>query len=188
MTLANRWKLLLDVKAVLDEAEVPFWIDFGTLLGFYRQGEFLETDPDIDIGVHREHQDKVIKLVDKLAKIGKVVARVDIGEIGTHYLAGYKIVLEDFWLDIAFFWDAGDKYILPISEWPRVMTFDKDYYDDQIDLKIKGINFKMPRRIEDYMVLHYGKDWKVPFVAGQDYDLHACLNVEPSDKYIKYLK
>lgn len=186
MTLLRRWVFLLEVKEVLDKAGIEFWIDFGTLLGFYRQGEFLETDPDADIGVKREHQEKVIAVAPKLAKIGKLVTRVDVGN--GHYLAGYKLYRDDFWIDIAFFFKHEDKYILPISEWDRVMVFKEEYYDNLVDLEVKGIKFKMPEKIEKYMVLHYGEDWRRPFKPGEEYDLHKCPNVENNKKYIQCLK
>jgi len=185
MTLKNRWKFLLEVKSVLDKAEIPFWIDFGTLLGFYRQGDFLETDPDIDLGIKRKYQDKVIEIAPELSKIGKVITRVDIGN--GRYLAGYKIYRDDLWIDIAFFWECEGKYILPISQWEKVMVFKKEYYDNLTDLEIKGVKFKMPEKIEEYLILHYGEDWRRPFKKGEEYDLHKCPNVESNKKYKKYL-
>ena len=186
MTFENRWKFLREVKDILDGAGIEFWIDFGTLLGFYRQGDFLETDPDIDIGIKRENQDKVVAIADKLRTIGKVVTRVDIAD--NHYLAGYKIYKDDLWLDIAFFWKYEDKYILPISEWPKVMVFKQEYFDNLIDIEVRGLKFKMPKDIEEYMILHYGADWRRPFIVGEDYDLHKCLNIEPINKYLQCLK
>jgi len=183
MTLQNRFKFLLEVKEVLDKVGVEFWIDFGTLLGFYRQGDFLETDPDIDIGVKVECRNTVVYVVSEFLKIGKVVPRLEDG-----ILAGYKIYKDDTWIDIAFFFPCGDKYLWPISQWPKVMTYDKKFFDNLVDIEVKGVKFKMPRDIEEYMVLHYGENWRVPFVAGQEYDLHACLNVESNEQYKQCLK
>jgi len=183
--MIDKFKFLKEVKEVLDKAGVTFWIDFGTLLGFYREGGFLRGDPDIDIGVKREDQDKVIAVASELEKIGKVIIRVDMAE--KHYLAGYKIYRDDFWIDIQFFWNCDDKWISPISEWPKVMVFKEEYYNNLVDIEIKGVKFKMPEKIEEYLELHYGKDWRRPFEEGEDYDLHKCPNVESNAKYIKYL-
>ncbi len=186
MKLSDRFQFLKEVKEVLDKAGITFWVDFGTLLGFYRQGDFLETDPDIDLGVKREDQEKVIAVAGELGKLGKLITRVDMGN--GHYLAGYKIIRDDFWIDIAFYFKCGDKRIWPISEWPKVMVFKEEYFDNLVDIEIKGVKFKMPEKIEEYMILHYGEDWRRPFVAGEDYDLHKCLNVEANQKYIQCLK
>jgi phosphorylcholine metabolism protein LicD len=182
MTLLNKFKFLCEVKRVLDMEGVEFWIDFGTLLGFYRQGDFLETDPDIDIGIKREEQDKVIELMKELGKIYKIQTRVENG-----YLAGYKIMCEDIWIDIAFYFKCGDKRIWTISQWEQVMVFDEKYFDNLQDLEVKGVIFKIPNHIEELMVLKYGKDWKRPFNPGEEYDLHTRPNVESNKKYLKCL-
>lgn len=43
--------LLKQVKEVLDELDIEFWLDCGTLLGFIREGRFLSWENDIDLGV-----------------------------------------------------------------------------------------------------------------------------------------
>jgi phosphorylcholine metabolism protein LicD len=183
MTLSNRFKFLCEVKNVLDRENISFWIDFGTLLGFYRQGDFLETDPDIDLGVKREDQDKVIEAMLRLGRTYKIQTRVENG-----YLAGYKIMCEDTWIDIAFYFKYQDKRIWTISEWEQVMVFDGKYFDELQDLEVKGVVFKIPNHIEELMILKYGSSWRVPFIAGQEYDLHCCVNVESNTKYKSCLK
>ncbi len=49
---------LLDLKQVLDSAGVEFFLRSGTLLGCMREGNFLEHDKDVDIGVFEETIDK----------------------------------------------------------------------------------------------------------------------------------
>ena len=41
---------LRDIKTVLDNAEVPFWLDSGLLLGMVRDKKPISYDHDIDIG------------------------------------------------------------------------------------------------------------------------------------------
>ena len=43
-------KLLRQVKEVLDEHNVEFWLDCGTLLGAVREGKFLTWEHDLDFG------------------------------------------------------------------------------------------------------------------------------------------
>jgi phosphorylcholine metabolism protein LicD len=183
MTLEKRFKFLCKVKETLEKHKVEFWIDFGTLLGFYRQGDFLETDPDADIGVKRNEQDKVVETIKELSKRYKIITRVE-----NRYLAGYKIICEDTWIDIAFYFKCGDKRIWTISEWEQVMVFDEKYFNELQDLEVKGVIFKIPNHIEELMVLKYGKDWKRPFELGEEYDLHTRPNVESNKKYLSCLK
>lgn len=39
------------IKRILDKLKVPFFLNFGTLLGIYRDGKILPDDKDIDIGI-----------------------------------------------------------------------------------------------------------------------------------------
>jgi phosphorylcholine metabolism protein LicD len=182
MELSKRFKFLCDIKQVLDDNKVEFWVDFGTLLGFYRQSDFLETDPDIDIGVKREEQDKVIKVIKEL-KDYNITTRIENG-----CLAGYKVHCEDTWIDIAFYFKCGDKRIWQISQWDKVMVFDEKYFNELQDLEVKGVKFKIPNHIEELMVLKYGENWRTPFKAGEEYDLHARPNVYPNNDYLQCLK
>ena len=180
MLLENRFKFLCDVIKYL---KCDYWIDFGTLLGFYRQGEFLETDPDIDIGVKREDQDKIFDAICEIRKYYNVSVRVENG-----YLAGYKIYCEDTWIDIAFYFKYEDKRIWTISQWEQVMVFDEKYFNELQELEVKGVKFKVPNHLEELMVLKYGEDWRRPFAPGEEYDLHALPNVESNKKYLSCLK
>ena len=52
----KRMNLLLEqfkeVKDVLDNYDIDFWLDCGTLLGAVRDGGMIEGDYDIDLGVY----------------------------------------------------------------------------------------------------------------------------------------
>lgn len=183
MKLSNRHKFLFEVKDMLERNGVEYWIDFGTLLGFYRQGDFLDTDPDIDIGVKREDRDKVIEAMLEISQSYKVSTRVENG-----CLVGYKIYCEDTWIDIAFYFKTGNKRIWTISQWDKVMVFDEKFFNELQDLEVKGVIFKIPNHIEELMVLKYGEDWKRPFEPGEEYDLHRRPNVESNINYLPYLK
>lgn len=39
------------MKAACNEAKVPFWLEFGTLLGAYREHGFIPYDDDLDVGM-----------------------------------------------------------------------------------------------------------------------------------------
>ena len=44
-------KCLSDMKKILDNANQPFFLCCGTLLGQHRENKFIDYDPDIDIGI-----------------------------------------------------------------------------------------------------------------------------------------
>jgi len=63
--IGERVELLTVIKGILEEAGIEFFIEGGTLLGAYRNGQFIYHDNDIDIGC-----------VDKeFAKVGEALDR-----------------------------------------------------------------------------------------------------------------
>lgn len=46
-------RMLLDLKEILDDMDIPFWLHSGVLLGYYRDRDLIPHDPDLDIGVER---------------------------------------------------------------------------------------------------------------------------------------
>jgi len=48
---SEKVELFTKVIPVLNRSDILYWLDFGTLLGFVREGRFIEWDADIDIGV-----------------------------------------------------------------------------------------------------------------------------------------
>jgi len=47
----NRIRDLEDIRRVFEKYEVPFFVVYGAVLGFYRDGDFLPGDDDIDLAV-----------------------------------------------------------------------------------------------------------------------------------------
>lgn len=54
-------ELLSKVKKVLDSEDCFFWLDFGTLLGAYREHAFLQHDLDIDCAAFVDIAESIIR-------------------------------------------------------------------------------------------------------------------------------
>ena len=52
-------KILQAFSSALNEAGIKFWIDYGTLLGYYRDHDFIGHDNDLDSGAFIEDTDRV---------------------------------------------------------------------------------------------------------------------------------
>ena len=48
-------------NSIMDEANIKYWVDFGTLLGIYRDGKFIDHDFDIDLGMYAKDYNKDIE-------------------------------------------------------------------------------------------------------------------------------
>ena len=58
-------ELLENMKQILDKNNILFWLDFGTLLGAYRDKDFISYDCDIDIAILYEDAERVRKFIEK---------------------------------------------------------------------------------------------------------------------------
>ena len=55
--------LLSVMVSVLNEGNVNYWLDYGTLLGCYREGDFIKHDNDLDIGALMTDAPKIRELL-----------------------------------------------------------------------------------------------------------------------------
>lgn len=58
------WNIFKNVKAVLDENKIRYYMLGGTLLGAVRHHGFIPWDDDIDIGIERSEYDRFLSLVE----------------------------------------------------------------------------------------------------------------------------
>lgn len=58
-------KILQAFSSALNEAGIKFWIDYGTLLGYYRDHDFIGHDNDLDTGAFIEDADRVKDVLEK---------------------------------------------------------------------------------------------------------------------------
>jgi phosphorylcholine metabolism protein LicD len=76
----NSLEFLKLITSELDKNNIPHWIDCGTLLGAYRESDFIEHDDDIDISVNIDHLNIVTNIVANadfsglIADVNKVAA------------------------------------------------------------------------------------------------------------------
>lgn len=57
---------LLYTTKVLNDNKIPYWIDFGTLLGAIRNGKVIEWDDDADVCVDEKYRMKIIEIFQKI--------------------------------------------------------------------------------------------------------------------------
>jgi len=98
-------EILRSVKNTLEDKNITFWLDFGTLLGAIREGEFIKWDHDIDIGTWATNIEKVCSLSEEFEKNGFVTTLTS----NHRMLVGKDINGKRVNLDILMYHVKGDK-------------------------------------------------------------------------------
>lgn len=63
-------KNLREVKKILDELGIKYWLEAGTLLGAVRDGKIIKWDHDIDLGMIDDGSNKIVSAFPKLEERG----------------------------------------------------------------------------------------------------------------------
>lgn len=153
--------LLINVTETFNEEGIEYWIDFGTLLGIYRDNKIIPYDNDIDICIINFDNDKIKKCQDKLKK--KYIKLED-----EKSWSAYRC-----WFDISFinsykFGTFGDIYINKISDTEYLgatginSNISKSLIGTPQNYNWEGHILKVPENIHETLVWRYGKDYMTP--------------------------
>ena len=59
-------KVLTCFSKALNEENIVFWLEFGTLLGYYRDHDFIKHDDDLDFGAYLNDAPKIRKALEAI--------------------------------------------------------------------------------------------------------------------------
>jgi phosphorylcholine metabolism protein LicD len=166
---------LKDFVEILNELEITFWLDGGTLLGAYRDKDFCDSDEDdTDLCTWDNHlplkQEIIKRAIEKgfgllhewelEICVGRGGARIDLffnrkngSEAYTHIYSG-KVV-------------------------HRFVVIPVKYYEKLEPISFKGLDLLAPSPVEEFLTLKYG-DWKTPIHRSQ----YRCDNKD-QNKFIR---
>ena len=169
------WEENVEVLSVfsraMNEAGIVFWLEFGTLLGYYRENDFIAHDCDIDTGTYFENSDRVYKALTKVGfKLVREYHVSDDGGLEQCYQFKHTTI------DIFYFRKEGNTLycnsFLPI----RNMTYFWNLYRkcpfsvkriDVPDTGYEKVLFKgslvyVPKDCDLYLRTHYGNNYMIP--------------------------
>ena len=159
-------KMLLFTIDQLQKNNIPFWLDAGTLLGIYRDGDLISWDYDADIGIPAEYADKVAELRYKFFPHYVVRKR----PINSRWIPGDTRVVKvktiweklqqvNFHVDLFCVYKVDGKFNWVDSG--VLKQVDSKYFATQEYIKWEGRKIPIPAHTEEYLSLRYG-DWHVP--------------------------
>ncbi|MCK4796964.1 MAG: LicD family protein [Spirochaetes bacterium] len=171
---ANR--LLLYTKNILEQHNIKYWLDSGTLLGIYRDGALPSQNRYMTLGIFNDSLKKITTLKRLFFPWYKMRLKYD--RSGYKWIEGdiTKVCLEPiffskkkkFGLDLILKFSAGD-YTRWISEFSCKQVSSK-YYNKVELLTYAGVFFPIPRYTKEYLSIRYGNWQKV--IAGWDSNSH----------------
>jgi hypothetical protein len=201
----NRLKLLKLVKESLDQYDIQYWLDCGTLLGAVRDKKIISYDHDIDFGTWQENSFIIYKAVRGLSNEGIEILIAP---------NGFTLKNEYFSLSIILYMKTGGyskihwgtssiqtksmRLILDLLIWSTLLShFSMIGYDivpnrgGRIMLHLSGLGHYIPNRIKKYiqkLQFLYGEKyvWIIPtkyfqklkIIRFYDMDFSAPLNTE----------
>lgn len=152
---------LLQAHAVLNQLNVQHWLSCGILLGYYRENNFIEHDPDIDLGIWAH--DYRPEFSQAFSNAGfKVILH---GNPTQGYpFAAHKGVKVDIFLHNKVKTAKGNKVVLPLHSIRRRHKPMQYVYSPfrLIPITFMGADFLVPSNPGRMIREHYGPGWQIP--------------------------
>jgi len=178
----DRHEEILELKRVcnlIESLNIKYWIDFGSLLGLYRDQNLISYDNDVDISIIHNPDKDIYILLEKLSENYYI----------KHYEEGYICIYPKnnpnfgyVHIDIYIYEEYKNKIIKAIP-WPCIEI--RDYFvNDLINLKYKNLEFKVPNHTKNYLKMFYGQDFTTPLsgVHGLNPDKDKNYNINEQVK------
>ena len=149
----NAEQALLNLKEMLDNSNIPFFLVSGTLLGCIRENKILPHDKDLDIGVFSEkiNKERLIKTILYSGFFEILPTRISEQVKLKHHNGTY--------IDI-FIHNKKDEYIWHYAA--KIKWFNTPFNLKKI--KFLNTEFLVPENTDQYLIENYGQDWTVPKV------------------------
>jgi len=183
--------VLLNAHNALNSINLHHWLDFGTLLGVFRNGALLPNDLDIDLGVFlKDYSPDIEKAMGDYGFVLIHEYEIDAKRYGLEQSYLYMGVKVDI-----FYYNFNEDYMFThiFMNFPD-MTFNEsiknkggllpieNYFPKTGFKQIKFLNthFTIPSPTEKYLAFHYGEDFMTP--RKWDY-----MDIKNDNKNARYL-
>lgn len=181
MDIKAATQTFLDIKKILDQAGVKFWIVDGTALGAVRDSSFILYDTDIDLRISAK--DTSIYICEKFKKKGfqcsKIILYHDL-------ISAYAIKKRGIRADIAatYYYPPEDLSVV-LAKKPRacITVTPAKFYREDYFIEFLGTKVRLPNPPDEYLNLHYGKNWRIPIK--DKVRPVTCIPISIA-KYVKY--
>jgi len=160
----NMAQTLSDMDDELTKRKIEFFLTSGTLLGYYREGNFIESTGDIDLGCFRAG----LNADSFPEKMGPFLRKYIIGDLQHGLELTYVHTQTKIPVDIHVFYEDSD-YVWFITN--QGLCDDSSHHKlcrwKSAKFKLKDVMFinrvfKIPEATEQFLEERYGVNWNIP--------------------------
>jgi len=182
--------LIFWITELLGEHEIDGYVDFGTLLGFVRDGDILDWDDDIDMSVNDFDYERMAEIIQNNSSDipgtknvkwkGSIVFDNDGNKYGLllDCIPNHGSQINPFDLYIRSR-RRKDGFSIPMGAVGNLFIPEMHFNGHDI-LNVKELRLKAPKDYQDYLTLVYG-DWRTP-KKGVDFTFYKPIDMKPFGK------
>ena len=177
--------LLLTVVKSLDNLNIEYWLEGGTLLGIKRESRLLPWDNDLDLSINNSQINKIDDLISnlksknlrvrvrKFVKASKIFKKEDIRIIKIRNTRFFNLLKGKVCLEIFVKYSKSNKSYWMIGNITKNVP--SKFYSKFKTIKFKDYFFSIPFLTEEYLTYRYG-DWKKPVKEWNTFTDDKALN------------
>jgi len=165
-------QIIFYIADLFEEHGIPYWMDFGTLLGAMRYanigGRLIPYDTDGDFCLFMKDRQRVLALKERILSDGFCLVEHNYKRIEDIKLHGGTVLricrseLNRNQIDL-FFWDRDPEWNLLVSDGLNVdKSFPDWYVNELIPVPLYGKPIMAPREPEIFLAMRFGQKWKTP--------------------------
>lgn len=151
-------------KACSIDEIIDSFVCYGTLLGIYRDGDFIEHDDDMDMLIVLENKvniDVVVHILVKELEKKKLKTKVAITNKQKYPFIQVFDTEHKVWTDIFIGFIENDEISLPMQN-VNYFSIPKNLLFPRQQFEFGGFILNVPNNIPEFLEYRYGKNWKTP--------------------------
>ena len=169
--------LYKSIMTEFNKTNIPIWLDFGTLLGYYRENDIICYDPDLDLSgfySDKKHIYKILKLVEQNNKDIYVHNKCILPGIICMYAVIHKPT--GIFADILLYTKKKNRYVggFPINSFKYII--DKDILEPLQKVMFLGHQVYIPNKPDVLLKQLYGENYMTPILICDN----ECNNCKPN--------
>lgn len=165
-------ELLEKIDNILRSENIPYWLNYGTLLGAYRDGKFIPHDYDMDVALFYDDMPKVKNL---MLKNGMTLTyEVHFGGWEVPENVEYRFKYKNAFVDFDFYkLEDGIAYTFNPDfckgveykaggRFPVIAERVSQDFCGLSELMFLGRKYMVPSNTEEYIIANYGPNFRTP--------------------------